>query len=80
MGLSPTTASGTTGELMTEVSSGHIFSCVRPFCERALSDLDRSMNRSLWVQVAHRSFIEGSHVTKNGELGKNGRKAVGDLR
>jgi amino acid transporter len=29
--------------------TGHIFSCVRPFYERAVSDLDRSMNRSLWV-------------------------------
>ncbi len=27
----------------------HIFSCVRPFYEQAVSDLDRSMHRSLWV-------------------------------
>ncbi len=27
----------------------HIFSHVRPFYERAVSDLDRSMHRSLWV-------------------------------
>ncbi len=44
---------------------GHIFSCVRPFYERSVSDLDRSMHRSLWVYVAHSSFIEGSHMTKN---------------
>ncbi len=30
-----------------------------------MSDLDRSMHISLWVQVAHSSFIEGSHMTKN---------------
>ncbi len=30
-----------------------------------MSDLDRSMHRSLWVWVAHSSFIEGSHTTKN---------------
>ncbi len=30
-------------------SRGHIFSRVRPFYERALSDLDRSMHRSLWA-------------------------------
>ncbi len=30
-----------------------------------MSDLDRSMHRSLWFQVAHSSFIEGSHMTKN---------------
>jgi hypothetical protein len=30
-----------------------------------VSDLDRFMNISLWVQVAHSSFIEGSHTTKN---------------
>jgi hypothetical protein len=28
---------------------GCIFRCVRPFYERAVSDLDRSMHRSLWV-------------------------------
>ncbi len=28
---------------------GRIFSRVRPFNERAVSDLDRSMHRSLWV-------------------------------
>ncbi len=43
----------------------HIFSHVRPFYEWAMSDLDRSMHRSLWVQVAHSSFTEGSHTTKN---------------
>jgi hypothetical protein len=30
-----------------------------------VSDLDRSMHMSLWVWVAHSSFIEGSHTTKN---------------
>ncbi len=30
-----------------------------------MSDLDRSMHGSLWVLVAHTSFIEGSHTTKN---------------
>ncbi len=30
-----------------------------------MSDLDGSMNRSLWVYVTHSSFIEGSHMTKN---------------
>ncbi len=28
---------------------GRIFSCVRPFYEQAVSDLDWSMHRSLWV-------------------------------
>jgi hypothetical protein len=28
---------------------GRIFSHVRPFYERAVSNLDRSMHRSLWV-------------------------------
>ena len=28
--------------------SGHIFGHVRPFYEQAVSDLDRSMHRSLW--------------------------------
>ncbi len=46
-------------------SRGHIYSRVRPFYEPAVSDLDRSMHRSLWVLVAHNSFIEGSHTTKN---------------
>ncbi len=27
----------------------HIFSCVRPFYEQAVSNLDRYMHRSLWV-------------------------------
>jgi hypothetical protein len=31
-----------------KLSRGHIFSCVRPFCELAVSDLDRSMHTSLW--------------------------------
>jgi hypothetical protein len=36
-----------------------------PFYERAVSDLERYMHRSLWVKVAQSSFIEGSHTTKN---------------
>ncbi len=47
---------------------GHIFSRVRPFYEQAVSDLDRSMHRSLWVQVAHSSFMEGLLMTKNTAL------------
>jgi hypothetical protein len=44
---------------------GHL-SCQRPyFYERAVSDLDRSINISLWVKVVHSSFTEGSHMTKN---------------
>ncbi len=43
----------------------HIFSCVRSSYEQPVSDLDRSMHRSLWVWVTHSSFIEGSHTTKN---------------
>ncbi len=31
------------------VSRGHIFSHVRPSYERAVSDLDKSLNISLWV-------------------------------
>ncbi len=31
------------------VSRGHIFSHVRPFHERAVSNLDKSMHRSLWI-------------------------------
>ncbi len=30
-----------------------------------MSHLDRSMHRSLWVEVAHSMFIEGLHTTKN---------------
>ncbi len=40
---------------------GRIFSPVR----RAVSNLDRSMNISLWIQFTHSSFTEGSHTTKN---------------
>jgi hypothetical protein len=47
------------------LTRGHIFCCVRPFCEQALSNLDRPMHRSLWTWVAHSSFIEGSHMTNN---------------
>ncbi len=44
---------------------GRIFSHVRPFYEPAVSNLDKSMHISVWVQVTHSSFIEGSHMTKN---------------
>jgi hypothetical protein len=44
---------------------GRIFSHVQPFYERAVSYQDRSMHRSLWVLVAHSSFIEGSDMTKH---------------
>ncbi len=44
---------------------GSIFSCVWPFYEWAVSNLDRSMHTSLWVLVAHSSFIEVFHMTKN---------------
>jgi hypothetical protein len=43
---------------------GRIFSHVQPSYERAVSDLDKSMNISLWVYVAHSSFTEGSHTNK----------------
>jgi hypothetical protein len=46
------------------VARGCIFSRVRPFYECAVSDLDRYMHRSLWVLVAHSSFIEGSNMAK----------------
>jgi hypothetical protein len=48
---------------------GRIFSHVRPFYERVVSNLDRPMHRSQWVLVAHSSFIEGSHATKNTSSG-----------
>jgi len=30
-----------------------------------VSDLEKSMLRSLWVLITHSSFMEGSHMTKN---------------
>jgi hypothetical protein len=36
-----------------------------PFYERTVSDLGRSMNRSLWIYATDSSFIEGSCTTKN---------------
>jgi hypothetical protein len=54
--------------LRQESTRGRIFSCVRPFNERAENDLGRSMHRSLWILVAHNSFIEGSHMTKKSEV------------
>ncbi len=49
---------------------GCIFSRVRPFYEWAVSDLGpkRSMHRP--VKVAHSSFIEGLHMTKNTASGQ----------
>ena len=35
-----------------------------------MSDLDRLMHRSLWAEVAHSSFTEGSHMTKNTASGQ----------
>jgi hypothetical protein len=46
-------------------STGPYFCHVRPSYEWAMSNLDRSMNISLWLWVAHSSFTEGSHTTKN---------------
>ncbi len=53
------------GKKQNNSSRGHIFSCVRPFCERAVSDLDPQRYIHRPVQVAHSSFIGGSHTTKN---------------
>ncbi len=53
------------GVMFPGKTRGRIFSHVQPFYERAVSDRDRSMHRALWVLVAHSSFIEGSHMTKN---------------
>ncbi len=50
---------------IVQAPGGNIFCCVRPIYERVVSDLDRSMHRSLWALVAHSSFIEGSQMTKN---------------
>jgi hypothetical protein len=47
------------------VPRGRIFSRVRPFYEWAVSDLDRSMHRSLWFYVTHSTYIHRSHTTKN---------------
>jgi hypothetical protein len=55
----------TTLVIITSVTRGRDFSHVRPFYEQAVSNLDRSMHKSLWVLDAHSSFIEGSHMTKN---------------
>jgi hypothetical protein len=33
----------------TKIVRGKIYSLVRPFYERAVGDLDRSMHRSLWI-------------------------------
>ncbi len=48
-----------------EVAWGRIFHHVRPSYEQVVSDLDRSMNISLWVLVAHSSFTERLHTTYN---------------
>jgi hypothetical protein len=56
---------GREGGWDTGVCRGRIFSCLQPSYEQAVSNLDRSMNISLWVSVAHSAFTEGSHMTKN---------------
>ncbi len=43
-----------------------------------MNDLDSSMHRSLWVSVAHSSFIEGSHTTKTTASGKVGAYPRGE--
>ncbi len=54
-----------TGDWSCQKRRGRIFTHVQPFYECAVSNLDpkRSMHRP--VQVAHSSFIRGSHMTKN---------------
>ncbi len=47
------------------VSISRIFSCARPFYEQAVSDLNKSMHRSLWIQVTYSSFIEGLHTASS---------------
>ncbi len=44
---------------------GCIFSHVQPFYEWAVGDLDSKRYMHRPVKVAHSSFIEGSHTTKN---------------
>ncbi len=56
--------------LSVQETRGRIFSRVWPFYEQAVSDLDKYMHRSLWVSVAHSSFIEGSLTTKNTASGQ----------
>ncbi len=47
-------------------ASKAVFLVVRdPSLNEFLRDLDRYMHITLWVQVAHRFFIEGFHMTKN---------------
>ncbi len=60
------------GQILIRFFWGSIFSHVRPFFERAVSDLDRSMHISLWISVTPSSFIEGSHMTKNTASGQPG--------
>jgi hypothetical protein len=38
-----------TSLMQSKADRGRSFSCERPFYERAVSDLDRPMNISLWV-------------------------------
>ena len=53
---------------------------MRPFYEQAVNNVDRSMHRSLLVLVAHSSFIEGLHATKNMASGGSGRIQTPVLR
>jgi hypothetical protein len=63
--------SGADVSLDTRLARGPVFSHVQPFYEQAVSDIDRYLHISLWVWVAHRSFIEGLHMTKNTASGKS---------
>ncbi len=52
-------------QLFSHGTIGCIFSHVRPFYERAVSDLGPQRSMHTPIQVAHSSFIQGSHMTKN---------------
>ncbi len=62
-------------QVFSSKTRDHIFSCVRPFYERAVSNLDPQRSMHLPVQVTHSSFIEGSHTTKN--MASVGRQTFG---
>jgi hypothetical protein len=52
-----------------DLSRGHIFSPLQSFYEWAVSNLDSQRSMHKPVLVAHSSFIEWSHMTKNTALG-----------
>jgi hypothetical protein len=54
---------------MKQAPEAVFFSRVRPFYEQAVSNLEWSMRTSLWVYVAHSSYIEGTLMTKNTTFG-----------